>query len=59
MKSSKIVTQRDRFTEVARQLGTDEDEAVFKTKLAQIARQKVKGDVPEPPKAKENSSKAG
>jgi len=42
-------SQRDRFTEAARQLGADEDEAAFKAKLAQIARQKPKGDVPEPP----------
>ncbi len=43
-------TQRDRFTEAARQLGADEDEAAFKAKLAHIARQKPKGDVQEPPK---------
>jgi len=45
--------QANRFTEAARQLGADEDEAAFKAKLAQIARQKPKGDVPptpEPPK---------
>ena len=42
--------QKDRFVEAARQLGADEDEAAFKAKLAQIARQKPKGDVPEPPK---------
>jgi len=42
--------QRQRFTEAACQLGADEDEAAFKAKLAQIARQKPKGDVPEPPK---------
>lgn len=41
--------QRQRFIEAARQLGADEDEAAFKAKLAQIARQKPKGDVPEPP----------
>ncbi len=39
--------QADRFVEAARQLGADEDEAAFKAKLAQIARQKVK-DAPEP-----------
>lgn len=47
--------QRDRFIETARHLGTDEDEAAFTAKLAQIARQKPKGDVlpkaePIPPK---------
>ena len=40
-------TQRDRFTEAARQLGADEDEAAFKAKLAQIARQKPV-DLPAP-----------
>lgn len=40
--------QRQRFIEAARQLGADEDEAAFKAKLAQIARQKPK-DEPEPP----------
>jgi len=40
--------QQQRFIETARQLGADEDEAAFKAKLAQIARQKVKGDVPAP-----------
>ena len=40
--------QRDRFIEAARQPGADE--AAFKAKLAQIARQKPNGDVPEPPK---------
>ena len=40
--------QAERFIEAARQLGADEDEAAFRAKLAQIARQKVK-DVPEPP----------
>ena len=39
-------SQRDRFIEAARQLGADEDEAAFKAKLAQIARQKPK-DEPE------------
>lgn len=42
--------QRTRFTEAARQLGADEDEAAFKAKLAQIARQKPKEYVPKPPK---------
>ena len=44
-----LKSQRDRFIEAARQRGTDEDEATFKAKLAQIARQKPKGDAPEPP----------
>jgi len=35
-------SQIDRFIETARLLGTDEDEAVFKAKLAVIARQKPK-----------------
>jgi len=45
--------QRDRFIKAARHLGADEDEAAFKAKLAQIAQQKPKGDMPpapEPPK---------
>ena len=42
--------QRERFIEAARQVGANEDEAAFKAKLAQIARQKPKGGVPEPPK---------
>ncbi len=37
--------QHDRFIEAARQLGADEDEGAFKTKLALIARQKPKVDV--------------
>lgn len=41
--------QRDRFVEAARELGCDDDEAVFKAKLAVIARQKPK-DKSEPPK---------
>lgn len=32
--------QRERFIEASRQLGADEDEASFKAKLAQIARQR-------------------
>ena len=42
-------SQKDRFVEAARQLGADEEEAAFKVKLAQIARQRPKGEVPEPP----------
>ena len=45
----KAPSQRERFTEAARHLGADEDEAAFKAKLTQIARQKPKDDVPEPP----------
>ena len=41
--------QRDRFIKAARQLCADEDEAAFTAKLAQIARQKPKGNVPEMP----------
>lgn len=36
-------SQRARFLEAARELGTDEDEAAFKAKLAVIAKQKPKG----------------
>jgi hypothetical protein len=39
----------DRFREMARELGCDEDEAAFKEKLAQIARHKPKDD-PKGPK---------
>ena len=42
--------QAGRFIETARQLGADAEEATFKPKLAQIARQKPKEDVPEPDK---------
>ena len=45
--------QRARFIEAAREVGADEDEATFKAKLAEIARQKPKGEVPEPPAASE------
>ena len=38
-------SQRARFIETARQLGADEDEAAFDTKLAVIARQKPKSDI--------------
>lgn len=38
--------QSDRFIEIARALGTDEDEAAFKAKLAVIARQKPKEEPP-------------
>ena len=54
MKSSRAnrppKSQSERFVDAARHLGADEDEAAFKAKLAQVARQKPKGDVPEPPK---------
>lgn len=47
--SSKTVSsQQQRFIEIARQLGSDEDEAVFKAKLAVIARQKPKPDAAPP-----------
>jgi hypothetical protein len=36
------LSQAERFTEAARLLGTDKDEAAFKAKLTAIARQKVK-----------------
>ena len=40
-------SQLERFVETARALGTDEDEATFKAKLAVIARQKPKAPAPE------------
>lgn len=40
--------QQQRFINAARHLSADEDEAAFKAKLAQVARQTVKG-VPESP----------
>ncbi len=43
-KLSILNAQSDRFIEAARQLGADEDEAAFKAKLAQIARQKPKDE---------------
>ena len=49
MKDSKN-DQIGQSIEAARQLGADEDETAFKAKLAQIAWQRPKGDVPEPPK---------
>lgn len=42
-------TQATRFTQTARAIGADEDEAAFRAKLAVIARHKPKEDVPEPP----------
>ena len=41
--------QKQRFIETARALGCDEDEAAFKAKLAMIAQQKPKGEVPPMP----------
>ena len=35
-------SQCDRFIEMARELGSDEDEAAFKAKLALIAQHKLK-----------------
>jgi len=37
-------TQSERFIEMARELGCDEDEATFRKKLGQIARVKLKDD---------------
>ena len=54
--SSSHKSQRARFTETARALGADEDEAAFKEKLAVIARQKPKD---EPAPAKPKKQKAG
>jgi hypothetical protein len=42
--------QSERFIEMARELGCDEDEAAFKEKLGQIARHKPRDDGAEPPK---------
>lgn len=39
--------QCERFIGAARQVGADDDEAAFKAKLTQIARQKPKMSVPE------------
>ena len=39
-KSNANKPQHARFIEAARQLGADKDEAAFKAKLAQLARQK-------------------
>lgn len=50
LKAVPDIEQAKRFSETARQLGANEDEAAFKAKLALIARQKPKGEVPEPPK---------
>ena len=41
---TKPSSQSDRFKEMARELGCDEDEAAFKAKLGQIARQKPQDD---------------
>lgn len=46
--NSSCPSQGERFIEAARHLGADENEAAFKPKLALIARQKVKVEVPEP-----------
>jgi hypothetical protein len=43
------LSQADRFTETARALGADEDEAAFRAKLVAIARQKPKDALPAPP----------
>ena len=39
-------TQSERFIEMARELGCDEDEAAFREKLGQIARHKPAGVPP-------------
>lgn len=44
--------QIDRFKELARELGCDEDEAAFKAKLGQIARQKPRASQTRPPPSK-------
>lgn len=44
--------QADTFIETTRAIGAGEDEAAFRAKLAVIARQKPKENVPEPPKGK-------
>lgn len=41
-------TQSERFIEMARELGCDEDEAAFKAKLAQIARHRPADTTPQP-----------
>lgn len=43
-KKPDLNAQRQRFIETARELGADEDEAAFKERLAQIARQKPKDE---------------
>ena len=50
MEGDRLGDQRDHSIEAARQLGADEDEAAFKAKLAQVAGQKPKENVPEPDK---------
>jgi hypothetical protein len=42
-------SQAERFIEMARELGCDEDEAAFKETLSHIARHKPKSVPPEPP----------
>ncbi len=39
-------SQHDRFVQLARDLGADENEATFKEKLGEIARQKAKDGPP-------------
>lgn len=55
-KSTKDRDQRARFTETARALGADEDEAAFKAKLAVIARQKLKNESPIPKPIKKSDA---
>lgn len=52
-------SQRERFTETARALGADEDEAAFKEKLRVIARQKPKDGPKNPRPIKDSSGKPG
>lgn len=55
------VGQRDRFVEIARAIGADEDEAAFRAKLATTARQRIGPDPKSPaekPACKPRSSKA-
>lgn len=49
MKPKSDQSQGERFAAMARKLGADEREAAFREKLAVIARQQPKDDVPEVP----------
>lgn len=46
MKKSDNITQSQKFTDKAKELGADEDEKSFDDKLRRIARQKPKEDKP-------------
>lgn len=57
-KNTKLIeaaAQKDRFIEVARQLGCDENPAAFDEKLKVIARHKLKDAPPEKPLPKRTS----